>query len=217
MGVVVQAMADNVVFDLDGTLVDSAPGILDAIRRVLAHRSIETRVPLDGSLIGPPLRHVLQLTSGADDDCLLEELAAHFREIYDTETHCNSFAYPGVNEALLRLKQCGASLHIATNKRRLPTEKIVRLMGWDGVFQSIYCADSVHSRKTGKASTLACLIRTEGLVPSRAVFVGDTIEDAEAATLAGMSFVAVTWGYGSRLLLERFPEVHHVSSPVDLG
>ena len=214
--VVGHAPADHVVFDLDGTLVDSAAGILAALRRVLANRSVEARVPIDESLIGPPLRHVLQLASGMDDDRRLEELETEFREVYDAETHRDTVAYPGVNEALQRLTRRGASLHIATNKRGLPTDKILGLMGWDGLFQSVYCADSVRSGKTGKASTLAELVRAERIDASRAVFVGDSADDAEAASLVGMDFVAVTWGYGSRLLLERFPNVPRVSGPADL-
>jgi phosphoglycolate phosphatase len=126
-------------------------------------------------------------------------------------------AYPGVSDSLVRLTRRGAVLHIATNKRSLPTGKIVRLLGWGKFFRSVYCVDSVRTGNVGKASTLAELVRKERIDPLRAVFVGDSIEDAEAASLAGMGFVGVTWGYGSQLLVERFPDALRVSSPADLG
>jgi phosphoglycolate phosphatase len=208
--------AEHYIFDLDGTLIDSAPGVLCALQQTARACGVLPTVPIDRNLIGPPLMKVLKILSGWTDPVLLGRLADTFRCFYDNEAYAMSVPFPGVEEALRRLRAQGSALHIATNKRSVPTHKIVALLGWDGSFASIRCIDSQPQAAGGKEGVLSELIRGSAIDPQNALMVGDSIDDAAAATHCGIRFLAVTWGYGCAQLFGQHPKVDRIDSAGDL-
>lgn len=208
----------SVVFDLDGTLVDSAPGVLLAFGQAFASRGLETAVPLDRRVVGPPLRRTLALLAGNDDPTLLDDLSARFRAAYDGDLCAAAEPYPGIHDALLRLRATGVQLYIATNKRDLPTRRLVEALGWQGFFVAIRCSDTGGGpAASDKRQTLSTLIREHGIEVASALMVGDSIDDAEAADHSAMAFVGVSWGYGSASLAARYPDRRYVRDPRELG
>jgi phosphoglycolate phosphatase len=207
----------SVVFDLDGTLVDSAPGVLAAFAQAFESRGLQPVVPLDRAIVGPPLRRTLALLAGSEDAALLDDLAARFRAAYDGELCATAEPYPGIPEALRRLAAAGAGLYVATNKRDLPTRRLVEALGWGSLFRGIRCSDTDGaSAAPDKRRTLAMLVREHGIVAESALMVGDSIDDAEAAAHSALAFVGVTWGYGSVALAARYPDVRRVRDPAEL-
>lgn len=208
----------SVVFDLDGTLVDSAPGVLAAFRHAFAAHGLAPVVPLDRRVVGPPLRRTLALLAGSEDAALLDALAASFRAAYDGELCAAAEPYRGIPEALGRLAAAGATLYIATNKRDLPTRRLVEALGWGPLFRAIRCSDTGGGpAASDKRGTLATLVREHGIDPSSSQMVGDSIDDAEAAAHAALHFVGVGWGYGSAALAARYPELRRLHDPAELG
>lgn len=208
----------SVVFDLDGTLVDSAPGVLAAFARAFAAHGREPVVPLDRRVVGPPLRRTLALLAGSEDATLLDELGASFRAAYDGELCAAAEPYAGIPEALGRLAAAGTTLYIATNKRDLPTRRLLGALGWGALFRGIRCSDTGGGpAATDKRTTLATLVREHGIEPPFALMVGDSIDDAEAAAHAAIGFVGVSWGYGSAALAARYPDLRRVDDPAELG
>jgi len=206
----------DVIFDLDGTLVDSAPGIVETLRRVIAAHGLQVATPLDESVIGPPLRRVLEGLCGGGDEELLSRLAGDFRVIYDSETCQMSTAYPGIRAAIRRLHDAGARLHVATNKRMAPTHKILSYLGWAQTFHSVYSTDAERFRGGTKANMVTAMVGEQRIDPATTLIVGDSIDDLEAAQLLEIRFRAAGWGYGTRILLERYPTVTALTDPAEL-
>lgn len=192
------------IFDFDGTLIDSAPSILSSFHVVLNRLGIDAKVELTSSLIGPPLMQTLSLISGSEDKAVLDELATSFKEFYDAEGFKDSLVYPGIDEALKQLVLNGAELFIVTNKRILPTLKILDCLGWSKLFKGVYSQDAFKPPLSSKAEVIGKVLTHHGIKPSEAIYVGDRTEDGEAAQVNGMGFCWVTWGYGEQVQLSDF-------------
>ncbi|MCC9009235.1 HAD family hydrolase [Pseudomonas putida] len=189
-------MKRHVLFDFDGTLVDSAPAILACFARVLKAHGLQAMYPIDASLIGPPLRQTLATLSGSSDAALLDALSASFKDIYDAEACLETAAYAGCQVALEQLHQQGFNLSIATNKRLLPTQRIIAALGWQGLFSEVYASDSYPDRYSDKAGMIAALLEDGGIAAQSALYIGDTVADGRAAAANGVEFWPVAWGYG---------------------
>lgn len=185
-----------VIFDFDGTLVDSAPGILSSITLALAAQGIESRVPLVSEIIGPPLLQTLALVSGIDTPADLAELTTEFKRFYDQEAYRDTIPYPGIDGALRELHQAGIPLHIATNKRARPTRLILDHLGWTTLFESVYCLDE-NPDCSGKTEMLGKQLKEQSITSGTTLYVGDTNGDALAAKSNHIPFLHVAWGYGS--------------------
>ncbi|MEI7611254.1 MAG: HAD hydrolase-like protein [Betaproteobacteria bacterium] len=187
---------ETIIFDFDGTLIDSAPGILNAFSAALREVGIEAQAPLDSRLIGPPLRETLIRLSGSDDAAVIQSLSHSFKQHYDTVGVLNTKAYPGVDNMLKRFVAAGSALHLCTNKRISVTQAILEHLGWAGEFISVYALDMVEPRLPGKPQLLAKQIVEQGLVAEKTIYVGDKQEDGAAADANTMAFYYAAWGYG---------------------
>jgi phosphoglycolate phosphatase len=190
--------ARHVIFDLDGTLIDSAPSILSGFARVLDQHGISPRCELTQALIGPPLIVTLRQISGIDDPVTLQGLAHDFKCYYDEVGYRETLEYPGCTELLHELGADGAHLYIATNKRITPTRKIIKWLGWTDLFQGIYSQDAFDPVLNSKANVIARILKVHGIAKKFTVYVGDRDEDREAATICGLRFLGALWGYGAR-------------------
>lgn len=191
----------EIIFDLDGTLIDSAPSILECFKRVLASNSIEPLYPLNSDLIGPPLIQTLSRLTGIHDLTDLSKLAEDFKAHYDFGGYKSTLAFHGVSELL---QECSASrfgLHIATNKRLIPTTLILEHLGWTQYFKSIYALDSSTPSFSSKAVMLSKLLENERINPKSAIYVGDRAEDNQSATENDLKFLGASWGYQDEKLL----------------
>ena len=186
----------NIIFDLDGTLIDSAPSILGAFEQTLTQFAYKPIKALEPSLIGPPLKKTLEEISGESDPAKLAMLVDGFKQSYDNEAYALSTSYAGVNEMLASLALAGKRLHIATNKRLIPTQKIIQLFEWEKYFQSVYAIDKVAPAYLNKSYMLKSMRADLKLQSERCLYVGDRLEDDEAARENAMPFVYVNWGYG---------------------
>ena len=206
----------TVIFDLDGTLVDSAPGIITAFREVLATHHIKPRVPLDNSLIGPPLAETMARLTGETNAAELAALAEAFKSAYDGTGVSTTPAYPGINELLAELQQRQMTLHVATNKRISPTLAILERLGWTKHFSSVYALDLYQPRLADKAVLLTHLLAEQALTTASCIYIGDKHEDGAAADQNGIAFVAATWGYGDFALTACAAHWQSASSPKHL-
>ncbi|MBU3694943.1 MAG: hypothetical protein FGM40_08975 [Rhodocyclaceae bacterium] len=193
----------NLLFDLDGTLIDSAPSILAGFNAVMERHGITPKVPLDSRLIGPPLLPTLARLCGSDDAAALQAMAATFKAWYDTEGYRLTAVYPGIDAALRDLAT-RATLHIVTNKRIHPTRQILDHLGWASLFAGVYAQDAFEPPLASKAAVIGRVLTDHGIDPARALYVGDRAEDGEAATANGLRFAWAAWGYGVDLDLRGF-------------
>lgn len=186
----------HIIFDLDGTLIDSAPGILSSLAMVLDEAGMACRVPLTSSLIGPPLQETLSILTGTHDPDLIRAYVESFKHHYDGGGYKDTRVYPGVAEMLAALHARGFFLHLATNKRYTPTRLILDYFGWDSFFQSVYALDLFDPRLPDKSAMLKALLDERSLLPGEAIYIGDKVEDGLAAEKNDLEFLGVAWGYG---------------------
>ena len=207
----------HILFDLDGTLIDSAPAILASFREAFASTGVTAVRSIDESVIGPPLTETLQLLSGSDDLALIGRLAESFKASYDSEGYKATAAYAGVGELLAQLAAAGRQLSIATNKRIHPTRLILAHLGWLDYFSHVYALDLFTPRLPDKAAMIARLLADQNIPRDQAIYIGDRSEDGESADANNLPFIAVTWGYGSLTASEMRPGWRAAAQPTVLG
>lgn len=189
-----------VIFDLDGTLTDSGPGIFAstraAIERLNALDGIERPIPSPAELtwiIGPPLQESFAKLVGADLGATLLTL---YRERYATIGMFENTVYPGIVGALEQLKTSGFRLFVATSKLEIYARPILEHFGLTGYFDAIYGSQTDGTRAV-KGELLAYLLDRERFSASdRAVMIGDRKHDAIGARAVGIASIGALWGYG---------------------
>jgi phosphoglycolate phosphatase len=189
-------MFQAIIFDLDGTLIDSRAAILDAFGKALAEKGIAPRIALSAVRIGPPLAETLRELSGSDDEAVLESLAEHFKAHYDSTGYRASEVFADIPELLTALTASGTRCFLATNKRLAPTRLILQHLQWEPFFAEVYALDRETPRLPDKSTMLARLLAEQALDAQNCIYVGDTPEDEAAARANGLRFAAVSWGYG---------------------
>ncbi len=185
------------LFDLDGTLVDSAPDLVGAINRV---REREGLAPLDTKLLAPYAgKGAPGLVGKAFDqrpgDADYDRLRAAFLEEYSAYPTRDTTVYPGVIPLLTALKESGVRLGVMTNKYERFALDVVNGMGLGDFFEVVIGSDSEGSAmKPDPAGLLEAARRLE-VDPQRTLYAGDDLRDMVAAKNAGMSATVVGWGY----------------------
>jgi len=201
------------IFDLDGTLTDSMPGIVGCMRKVLDARGIADGEPLE-RFVGPPVEEWTTelLPGGSDAD--RAELALEYRRCYDREGWQNNSVFSGVQEMLTALDQEGYPLYVCTSKQQHFAVRILDLFGLSGMFTAIY-GDKAEYASHGKVELLGKLMREHSLRAEAAWMIGDRSYDIGAAHANGIRCVAAAWGYGSAEELTVADAV--AASPVDVA
>jgi phosphoglycolate phosphatase len=205
----------GVVFDLDGTLVDSLPGIAEAYRHVFNQLGIEPIPEAEiRQLVGPPIQVVLQERLGLSGSAL-DEGVKIFRSHYGTQGLSNFSIYNGIDELLAHLSEAGVVLYIATSKLQTMAIEVVAHAGWTHRFAQIGGATldgSLHL----KADVLRWTVsRMEWDIEPR-FMVGDRAADIHGGREVGLQSVGVTWGYGDIDELEAAGADAIVDSPFEL-
>jgi phosphoglycolate phosphatase len=187
-----------VIFDLDGTLIDSAPDIWHAANAVLDEAGLP-RVTFEQSrgFIGRGARVFVErmerAVTGANDPAQTAHLHARFLHYYE-RAHENTRVYDGVADVLAGIAARGLALGLCTNKPIGPTRAVLAHLGWDRLFQVVIGGDSLAVAKPDPAPLLA-VVDGLGLSLPQTLYVGDSETDAETAERAGATFGLYTQGY----------------------
>jgi phosphoglycolate phosphatase len=187
-----------VLFDLDGTLVDTAPDIARALGVALAETGVPP-LPLDAvtRMVGDGARELIRraLAAAPADGAREEAAFGRFLASYRQNVCVASRLYPGVVEGLAALRGDGAVLAVVTNKPGDLARTLLGILGIAASFEAILGDGDGFPRKPDPTAALSILARV-GASPDRAVMVGDGLPDLRLARALGVTAVAATWGYG---------------------
>jgi pyrophosphatase PpaX len=200
----------TILFDFDGTLVDSVELILESYRHTLrVHRG--TSPPDDVWLagLGTPLR--VQFRHFTDDPDEVQAMIATYRE-WNLANHDRMVRpFPYAVETVRRLKDAGARMGIVTSKNLHGLQKGIELCGFDGLFEAFITSDSMEASKPDPAPVAACIAELGG-APTATLMVGDSPHDIAAGRDAGAVTCACLWGPFARERLEEERPDHWAAS-----
>jgi phosphoglycolate phosphatase len=186
---------DLVIFDLDGTLTDSAEGIVASFRHAL--HAVGAAVP-DGDLVsrivGPPMHITLQ-EMGLGDSA--EAAIAAYRADYTSRGWSMNRPFDGIPALLADLQAAGVRLAVATSKAEPTAQRILAHFGLDASFEVVAGA-SPDGTRSAKSDVVAHALRQLAPLPDRVVMIGDRSHDVEGAAAHGIGTIVVGWGYGHR-------------------
>jgi phosphoglycolate phosphatase len=185
-----------IVFDLDGTLIDSRQDLADSANALIVERG-GTPLPVDAvtKMVGEGAALLVRralTAAGLEAD--LDIALPRFLELYDDRLLAHTRLYPGTGEALGALSR-HATLAILTNKPQKPTETILAGLGIDRYFSRAIGGDTAFGRKPDPAG-LRHLIEASGVSPADAVLVGDSAIDLRTARAADVRICLVRYGFG---------------------
>ena len=199
-----------IVFDLDGTLVDSAPDLVDALNVILARDGIAPLpLALARKFVGRGGRVLIRLGLEAQgvqvSDARLEEMCAAYLSQYEAHIADKTLPFPGAIEALDRLAASGHTLAVCTNKYEKPAKMLLRDLGLTDRFAAVVGADTFEVSKPNGA-VLRLTIERAGGDPARALMVGDTATDVTTARNASLPVICVDFGYAPEAVIDLAPD-----------
>lgn len=186
-----------VLFDLDGTLMDTGSGLMAAIADTIAAFGLpEPDAETLRSFVGPPISQSLKSAFGLDDETTARA-TAHFRRVYPEKHLLGAEPYEGIHELLHKLRAQGVKLGVATNKPHSYAVPLLAHFGFDRAFDVLQ-GSIPGEMETKQLVVEACLAKLGVTDKSAVALVGDTVHDQKGAAQAGVDFIAVDWGYGYR-------------------
>ncbi|MFK2879126.1 HAD-IA family hydrolase [Rhodanobacter hydrolyticus] len=185
---------EGVLFDLDGTLLDSAPDLHAALVAYCA----EVGAPAPEyaavrNVVSRGSRAILRCAFDESDEVLLARMPRYL-ELYQGMLAMHTRPFEGIASLLENIESRGQRWGIVTNKPGFLTEELIARMDWDLRASAVVCGDTLPVKKPDPAPVLLACARAS-VAPARCVFVGDDARDVEAGRAAGLYTVAVRWGY----------------------
>ncbi len=207
---------DTVIYDLDGTLIDSAKDMQVAVSRVLADHGLppvsedDVRIFMGQGSKVTMNKAFTKYGKQLDDDAL-SAVTREFVRYYEADPVSNTTAFAGVSDVVARFDKLGLKQGVCTNKFERPSRMILEHLRLMPPITDLAGADTFPVRKPDPRHILM-LVERMGSTPERAVMVGDSIHDVHAAHAAGLPAVLVSWGYtdtpaselGADAVIERF-------------
>lgn len=194
-----------VLFDLDGTLIDSGRDLVASVRHAL--EQVGCRLPVDDddilALVGRPLEDFLPAFGCAADAAAVRRFVDSYREHYARHFCDNTVIFPGVAELLDRLRAAGARLGVVTTKHQHQADFTVQALGLSGWFDCVVGWQEGKRHKPDPEPVLRALAGLEA-EPAAALMVGDSELDILAGRNAGCATCAVAWGFRPAWLLREY-------------
>ena len=204
----------TVLFDLDGTLVDSLEDLADAVNHVRTASALPLLTVEDvRKMIGKGARNLIQMVLPASSDQERERALQLFIDFNTEHIVDKSFFYPGVVEMLKQLHAAGITMAVISNKHESLSRLILDALGIHDLFAHISGGDTFSEKKPSPLPLLS-VMEIIGSTPEQSCMVGDSINDIEAGNAAGITTIGCRWGYGADEELQR--ATHQADSAYEL-
>lgn len=204
-------MKPAILFDLDGTLVDTLPDLTASLNRTLAAAGLQPFATSEvAEMIGDGMAALLTRALARRNQPLDPALLARFHADYRAASAVASRPYPGTIETLAALASSGWLLAVATNKPEAPARNLLQALDIAKFFAAVGGGDSFPVRKPDPGHLLLTLAAAGG-DPSRATMLGDHANDVKAARAAGITPLFALWGYGREQMADGARTVSNIS------
>ncbi len=206
-----------IVFDLDGTLLDTTEGILKSVKDTVSHYNLpEIGDDVIQSFIGPPIQNTFEKHYGLTDNDL-QEATDYFRTVYSQQNLLFARVYDGIYELFQYMKDNGFVSSVATYKREDYAIRLLKSFHFDDYSDILFGADNFNQLKKNDIIR-KCIEKANIKDYSEVLMVGDTLHDSEGAEQIGVDFLAVTYGFGfkSKTECENMNCVAVVDTPLEI-
>ncbi len=209
-------MIRSIIFDLDGTLLDTSVGVLSSVKKMIEHYGLHNLDDDDmRSFIGPPINKNLERLYGLSPEKAMEAMS-YFREEYPKGDIFRAEHYEGMDELLFSLGDLGFKVGVATYKREDMAKTLLEEKGLAKYFDVIHGSNAASNMT--KADIVNLTIQDLGFSPDETVMVGDSDNDAIGAADAGAHFIGVTYGFGFSTPedIDQFDNMGVAEKPLDI-
>jgi phosphoglycolate phosphatase len=201
------------LFDLDGTLVDSVGDLTAAINGLLVEQgrtplTVDEVRPMVGDGVGILVQRALEARPGPAID--LDAAVARYVALYEASPAAHTLIYPGVIETLAALAELGYPLVVCTNKPERVSGALLKVLGMSGLFTRVFGGDTLPWRKPDPR-VIEAILKEFGVKPADVLFIGDSEVDAATAEAAGVPFALMTYGY-HRVPIAEIPRMSTLDS-----
>lgn len=206
-------MIKAVLFDFDGTIADSSEGIMSCALKTVETIGLDTSIYTKEYLkrfIGPPLRDCFRLTFGVEEE-KIEYCVKKYRELYNSSGMFQMGIYDGIVPLLKKLREENIKTAVATNKMEELAVRCVKNLSLTSLFDTV--SGPVKDGSITKSEVIMNAIKRLGVEKEEVLMVGDTTNDERGAKEIGVTFLAVSWGFGFN---KETREVNIVDKPSEI-
>lgn len=209
-------MIENVIFDLDGTLLDTREGVIESAKyaaKEMGYKELPYETML--TFVGPPIQNSFMKHYGCDKETA-QKAANIFRNYYKSSALLLAEPYEGIYDLCKALKDNGVKMSVATYKRKDYALTLLRHFGFDKYCCPMHGADNNNVLK--KEDIVRMCQEEMGATVDNSVLVGDTDNDAKGAIKAGSKFIAVTYGFGfkNEADVAAYPYIGIANTPIEI-
>ena len=206
---------DTVIFDLDGTLLDTLDDLANAVNTALAvcgypARTREEVRQFVGNGVAKLVERAVPARVSAEDR---EKVLQEFKTYYSTHSRDLTRPYPGIPELVRTLRELGVRMAIVSNKFQTAVEDLNRYYFGDSISVAAGENEAAGIRKKPAPDMVFSAMRQLHADPARTVYIGDSETDAQTAAAAGLDCLLVSWGFRERALLETFQPIFLADRP----
>jgi HAD superfamily hydrolase (TIGR01509 family) len=192
-----------VIFDFDGTIVDSLPGIIDRIRSIAQEYHLPAALLQEWiEMVGIPLRFQLEKIFPEQDNSFRDQVKERYLAVYDANLLDTTPLFPDALQTLNTLRSAGVKMAIVSTKRSIQIKRVIEHLNLRDYFDLIVGAQEVQNCKPDPEGTLICLEKLS-VKEKESVVVGDSTYDIEMAQNAGVDAIGVSTGYHTPAVLSR--------------
>lgn len=197
-------MFKNILFDFDGTIMDTSPGIYDSFDRVVEHYKLDYPRSEYHRMIGPPIRDSFRDFLDFQE-AEVEDAIKVYRDYYAVEGMYNGDIYTGIVPLITNLRKSGKKIFTATSKPEYYTKKIIERKGLLELFDFIGGSDISEKGRTSKQDVVEYVLETQNLSEKKedCILIGDRKFDVIGAHAVGIKCAGILWGFGSREEFEK--------------
>lgn len=212
-----------VVFDLDGTLMDTSRDLIEAANRVMAEYGVAAQLDLSEKALAmrggrAMMRELLLRDGAAVDEAVIDQIYPYFITIYETHVADHAQIYEGALDVVTWCREQGYGVAICTNKPSKPTHILLAALGISDLFDAVVAADTLSVKKPHPDPLYHAITLTAGEAATGAILIGDTKTDVDTARAAGVPVVLVdfdqpqemTYGLGAEVVIDDFAQLPDV-------